>query len=96
MEPKLRIGSSIQVGPDWDSYIGKEVTYTVNALEKCTYSPFIKKEDCLGESGLRKVTMEGEEQRIIIVGEKRTNSSWFVLDIFVSSIGRDKPEKPFE
>jgi hypothetical protein len=40
--------------------------------------------------------MEGNRQRIIIVGKKSTNATWIVLDIFVSTIGKDEPEKPFE
>lgn len=97
MDPKLRIGKHIQVRPTWDSYIGQEVDSTIKKLEQpYNDSSYIVKEDSLGESGLRKVTMEGYDERIIIVGEKNTNSTWIVLDIFVSTIGKDEPSKPFK
>ncbi len=97
MQPKLILNKNISTHPDWNSYIGKEVESTVKELEQyCKISPYVVKEDSLGEYGYRKVTMEGNRQRIIIVGKKITNATWIVLDIFVSTIGKDEPEKPFE
>lgn len=75
------------------SYIGKEVESIVKELKE----DYVVKEDCLGEAGYRKITMEDYyDERIIIVGEKNTNATWVVLDVFISTIGKDKPRKPFK
>ena len=74
------------------SYIGKEVKSTIKELKEDD----VVKEDCLGEAGYRKITMENYDERVIIIGEINTNATWTVLDVFISKIAKDQPKKPFK
>lgn len=104
MIPKLRLDNALlplNQGPDWNGYIGKDADYVIEKLKQWDDYPYIVTEDSLGCKDFRKITMANNETRVIIVCETQDKhltpqaAKWIVLDVFVSTIRYDEPNKPF-